>query len=191
MRLPVILMLILAAGIICLPAAGIPVPHGINITGGVTPAPVGITIAANPAGAHVGDTIILNGTVTGVNTIAVYLFVTGPDLDPRGVALENLNIAAGRGLFTTAPVRMSDGTWTYTWDTSIITGNLKPGNYSVYVVASPLDRLRSNPQETAVTGVSFAPSEDPEVDTPVSPVVPVCALFCAVVIFSLAGLRRK
>ena len=191
MRLPVILMLILAAGTICIPASGISIPHGINITGGVTPAPVGITIAADPPDAQVGDTVILNGTVTGINTIAVYLFVTGPELDPRGVALENLNIAAGRGLFTTAPVRMSDGTWTYTWDTSIITGNLKPGNYSVYVVASPLDRLRSNPQETAVTQVHFTPYEDSEVDTPLLPVIPVCALLCAVFILSRAVWRRK
>jgi hypothetical protein len=116
---------------------------------------------ASPSEAQVGDTVTLSGTVTGIHTIAVYLYVTGPELDPRGVALENLNIAAGRGLFTTAPVKMSDGTWMYEWDTSIIIGNLKPGTYSVYVVASPLDRLRSNPQETAVAQVNFTHSANP------------------------------
>ena len=54
--------------------------------------------------------------------IAVYLFITGPGLDTRGVTLENLNIAAGRGLFTTAPVNLSNGCWTYQWDTSVILG---------------------------------------------------------------------
>ena len=137
--------------------------------------------------AHIGDTIILNGTVTGINTIAVYLFVTGPGLDPRGVSLENLNIAAGRGLFTTAPVHMDDGTWTYTWDTSIIVGTLKPGNYSIYVVGSPLDRLRSNPQETAIAQVSFAPSEIPEAETPLCPLVPVAALAIAGIFFWRTG----
>ncbi len=28
------------------------------------------------------------------------------------------------------------------WDTSVILGTLKPGNYTIYVESSPLDRLR-------------------------------------------------
>jgi hypothetical protein len=73
-----------------------------------------LTISASPQQAHIGDVVTINGTVSGITTIAVYLFVTGLDLDTRGVTLENLNIPAGRGLFTTAPVRLSDGSWTYT-----------------------------------------------------------------------------
>ena len=95
-----------------------------------------------PQQAHIGDVVTLNGTVSGITTIAVYLFVMGPDLDTRGVTLDNLNIPAGRGLFTTAPVQMNDGTWTYTWDTSVILGEMRPGKYTVYVVSSPVDRLR-------------------------------------------------
>ena len=80
---------------------------------GLLIAPVGaattLTISASPQQAHIGDVITINGTVSGIATIAVYLFVTGPDLDTRGVTLDNLNIPAGRGLFTTAPVRLSDG----------------------------------------------------------------------------------
>jgi hypothetical protein len=90
MRWAVILMIVLVSWAVCLPMA--------SAAGGPPPPKPGITIMASPAQAHVGDTITLNGTVTGINTIAVYLFVTGPDLDPRGVSLENLNIAAGRGL---------------------------------------------------------------------------------------------
>jgi hypothetical protein len=55
-----------------------------------------LTISASPYQAHIGDTITLNGTVTGITTIAVYLFVIGPELDTRGVTLDNLNIPAGR-----------------------------------------------------------------------------------------------
>ena len=41
-----------------------------------------LTISASPQQAHVGDTVTLNGTVTGITTIAVYLFVIGPDWIP-------------------------------------------------------------------------------------------------------------
>ncbi len=120
-----------------------------------------LTVSASPRQAHVGDVVTLNGTVTGITTIAVYLFVTGPELDTRGVTLDNLNIPAGRGLFTTAPVRLTDGSWTYRWDTSVILGTLKPGNYTIYVESSPLDRLRSNPGDFATVEVEFLPSDQP------------------------------
>jgi len=190
MRWAVLLLVVLASCSICLPVAGIPLPPAINITEGVPPAPPGLTIMASPSGTRIGDIITLNGTVTGIHTIAVYLFVTGPGLDPRGVALENLKIAAGRGLFTTAPVKMGDGTWTYEWDTSVIVGTLKPGNYSVYVVASPLDRLRSNPQETAVVQVSFAPAQTSSAQSPLPLMVPVAALVIAGILFA-AVMRRE
>ena len=180
MRRAVLLVLLLVLWAVCLPAAG-----------QERPVPPGITITANPTNAHIGDTIHLNGTVTGINTIAVYLFVTGPGLDSRGVSLENLNIAAGRGLFTTAPVIMYNGTWTYTWDTSVIVGNLKPGTYSVYVVASPLDRLRSNPQEMAVAQVRFTQPANQGADTPLPPALPVAAVAFAGLLFCTTRIPRK
>jgi hypothetical protein len=149
-----------------------------------------MTIMASQSEARVGDTIILNGTVTGINTIAVYLYVTSPDLDPRGVALENLNIAAGRGLFTTAPVRMSDGSWSYHWDTAVIIGNLKPGTYTVNVVASPLDRLRSHPQETAMVQINFSPSHNPSPRALLPPLVPLVAIIVAGVFLRVMGMKR-
>jgi hypothetical protein len=72
----------------------------------------------------------------------------------------------------------------------VIIGNLKPGTYSVYVVASPLDRLRSNPQETAVTEVRFAPAEHPPAETPLSPVVPAGALLVAAMLALRLNPRR-
>ena len=135
-----------------------------------------LTISASPHQAHIGDTITLNGTVSGITTIAVYLFVIGPDLDTRGVTLDNLNIPAGRGLFTTAPVQLSDGSWTYTWDTSAILGEMKPGNYTVYVVSSPLDRSRYVREDFATAEVEFLASDKPAADIPLEPAIPVIAV---------------
>ena len=135
-----------------------------------------LTISASPQQAHIGDTITLNGTVTGITTIAVYLFVIGPELDTRGVTLDNLNIPAGRGLFTTAPVQLSDGSWKYTWDTSVILGDMKPGLYTVYVVSSPIDRLRYVREDFATADIDFLPSEKPQAESPLDPMIPVMAV---------------
>ena len=141
----------------------------------VAAAPV-LTISASTHQSHIGDIVTLNGTVSGITTIAVYLFVIGPDLDTRGVTLDNLNIPAGRGLFTTAPVQLSDGSWTYTWDTSVILGEMKPGKYTVYVVSSPLDRLRYVREDFATAEVEFLPSDKPAAETPLGPAIPVIAV---------------
>ena len=135
-----------------------------------------LSISASPQQVHIGDVVSLNGTVSGITTIAVYLFVTGPDLDTRGVTLDNLNIPAGRGLFTTAPVQMSDGSWTYSWDTSVILGTMKPGKYTVYVESSPLDRLRYMSGDFATVDVEFLPSDKPVTETPLEPALPLIAV---------------
>jgi hypothetical protein len=153
-----------------------------------------LTISASPHLAHIGDTITLNGTVTGITTIAVYLFVIGPDLDTRGVTLDNLNIPAGRGLFTTAPVQLSDGSWTYTWDTSVILGDMKPGSYTIYVVSSPLDRSRYVREDFATADIEFLPSDKPAAETPLNPAVPVIAVGLGAVLgvctFRMQGKRE-
>jgi len=139
-------------------------------------AAVSLEINATPIQAHIGDTITLTGKVSGLKTIAVYLFVNGPDLDNRGVTLENLNIPAGRGLFTTAPVNLKDGTWEYVWDTSVILGTPKPGIYTINVVSTPVDRLRFAKGEYAVTQVVFLPSDTPANNVPFDPLVALLAL---------------
>ena len=152
-------------------------------------AEVSLTINATPPSARIGDTIILNGTVSGSTTIAVFLFLTGDDLDTHGVALDNLNIPAGRGMFTTAPVQLTDGTWSYTWDTSVILGTLKPGKYTVYVVDRPVDRLRPVMPRYATTDIEFHPAAHPPEETPIDPVLPVVGLISAG--FLLAAVGRK
>ena len=142
-----------------------------------------LTLNASENRAYIGDAITLSGTVTGIKTIAVYLFVTGPDLDNRGVTLDNLDIPAGRGLFTTAPVHLENGTWSYTWDTAVILGNLKPGNYTIYAVNSPVDRLRFIKGDYASTEIIFLPSEQPNSEAPLEPCVPVVALVITAVVF--------
>ena len=137
---------------------------------------VSLTINALPHQAHIGDTVTINGTVNGSSTIAVFLFVTGPGLDPRGVTLDNLNVPTGRGMFTTAPVHLSDGSWTYSWDTSVILGTLQPGNYTVYVLDTPVDRLRFVRAEYASTEIEFLSPDIPAAETPLDPLLPVLAV---------------
>jgi hypothetical protein len=150
-----------------------------------------MTINATPQNPLIGETVTLSGRVTGINTIAVYLFVTGPGLEAGGVTLDNLNIPAGRGLFTTAPVNMENGTWSYPWDTSVILGTLKPGNYTVHVVASPVARMRFNEDESALVGITFLPPPATEPETPLSPVLPFAALVIAGILAIGAGMRWK
>ena len=152
---------------------------------------IGMTIDATPKNPPVGDTVTLNGTVTGINTIAVYLFVAGPGLDPGGVTLDNLNIPTGRGLFTTAPVNMENGTWSYSWDTSVIIGTLKPGKYTVHVVASPVQRMRFNEDESASVDVTFLPPPVTEPETPLDPLLPLAGCGIAGILVLGTGLKRK
>lgn len=160
-----------------------------TLTGPVAGA-IGLTIDATPKNPSVGETVTLSGTVTGIKTIAVYLFITGPGLDPRGATLDNLNIPTGRGLFTTAPVNMEDGNWSYSWDTSVILGTLKPGNYTVHVVTSPVERMRFNEGESALVGITFLQPRVTEQETPLCPVLPVVALGIAVVLFLGSRVKR-
>jgi len=175
-------------GWICLLAAG-----ALLLFWGICPAGAeNVTINATPAVVHIGDMVTLSGTVSGIRTIAVYLFVTGPDLDSRGVTLENLNIPAGHGLFTTAPVNMNDGSWNYSWDTSIILGNMNPGTYTVYVVTSPIDRERFGHSGYAKVEVAFLPPTMEPTPVPLCPDIAVVALAITIITGSCAirGLKK-
>ena len=151
---------------------------------------IGITINATPAEPRVGDTVTVSGTVTGISTIAVYLFLTGPGLDPQGVTLDNINLPTGRGLFTTAPVNMQNNTWSYAWDTSVIIGTLKPGKYTVHVVASPVERMRFNEGESSSVDITFRPPPVTEAETPLDPVLPVAACAMGSVLYLGSRVRR-
>jgi hypothetical protein len=159
----------------------------------VLPVAGAVTITANatPRVAHIGDVVTISGTVNGTPTIAVFLFVMGKSLDPRGVSLDNLNIPAGRGMFTTAPVFLNNGSFTYTWDTSVILGTLNPGKYTVYVLDSPVNRQRFTQEEYATAEIEFLPPEHPTTEEPIDPLLPVLALAVAGCVAVMAGMKRE
>jgi hypothetical protein len=141
-----------------------------------------ITFTNPPAEAKIGDMIDLKGNLQGISAIAIYLYVIGPGLDSHGVTLDNLRIPVGGGLFTTAPVRIVDGSWQYAWDTSLISGAMQPGYYSIYAVAAPIDhlRLRTSGEPYASTTILFLPSANASPSqSPESPLIVFAALAIA------------
>jgi hypothetical protein len=80
--------------------------------------------AAAQTQASLGSTVTLSGySYTGTS---VYLFLTGPNLSPDGVTLENINRPAGQGGATQVDVD-ADGHWIYKWNTANPGGSLDAG----------------------------------------------------------------
>jgi len=129
-----------------------------------------LTIAPLPELSEIGERLEMNGTTDAKGTIAVFLLLSGPGLDKRGVCLENLNLPAGHGYFTSAYVN-PDGTWRYIWDTRYLAGRLIPGTYTVYVVNLPLSLPHSGAVSFAKTNVTFTRMSDPGLGTDV---IPLC-----------------
>jgi len=154
---------------------------------------ISMTLNTSENKVHVGDMVRLSGSMTGVKTIAVYLFLIGPGLSHEGVTLENLNVPIGRGLYTTAPVDLVTGQWTYDWDTSVILGNLKPGKYKVYAtygMSTSVDQLMgpNSDYDYATTEIEFLPSETPANEVPVPITLPLTALLFAAGIVTIKRL---
>jgi hypothetical protein len=127
-----------------------------------------LTIRTTPEWSAIGDQVEVMGTTDTKNIIAVFLFVTGPGLDRRGVCLENLNLPAGYGYFTSAHVN-PDGTWRYVWNTAYLAGRLMPGTYTVYVVNLPLGLPHSGTVSYAKTNITFTKMADPGLGPDVLP----------------------
>ncbi|WP_255333196.1 PEGA domain-containing protein [Methanocalculus taiwanensis] len=114
-----------------------------------------IAILLVPGGAAleavIGETLTLAGTAPGATTI--YLFMTGPNLDPAGVPLHNPFLSAAAGQFSTARVS-SSGKWEYKWNTAGI--GLDAGTYTVFAVNQPLDRQNlRDPSDYSVIPVTL------------------------------------
>jgi len=120
-----------------------------------------LTIGADPVNPSMGDRVHLRGTTSRNNTIAVYLMVTGPGLDPRGVTMENLNLPAGQGYFSSARVGPG-GNWEYEWNTGYMVGTLHPGTYTVHVVSVPVNMLHLASQDTSGVNITFSPPDNPQ-----------------------------
>jgi len=87
--------------------------------------------------AYLGNVVTLSGYSYTGNT--VYLFLTGPNLPPNGVALDNINRHADQGGATQADVD-GNGHWVYLWNTGA--PGLDPGSYTVWVADGPADVSR-------------------------------------------------
>jgi hypothetical protein len=119
-----------------------------------------LSISADPGVFSLGDRVELSGTTEARDIIAVYLLIVGPGLDARGVCLENLNLPAGQGYFTSARVK-PDGTWRYEWNTAYVAGNLQPGTYTVYVENVPLNLHRMGTSARAGTNLTMVRGDSP------------------------------
>ncbi len=109
--------------------------HKFLADGGVT------IVAAGDQTYYLGEKIRLNGTSL-AKSDNIFLFLTGPHLNPFGVKLDNIPINAisdNSGTFTVANVA-EDNTWSYEWDTSGITDIRESGNYLIYVVSEPKNK---------------------------------------------------
>lgn len=103
-----------------------------------------------------GDQLRLSGTCT--DNVSIYLFVTGPGLgDPNGVALDNATAPASRGRYVVRGV-MSNGTWTYLWNTSALieTGTPESGAYTVYATSTATDPAGHSVDSAHLNGVTSA-----------------------------------
>jgi len=102
----------------------------------------GVTIvAAGHQSIYLGEKIRLSGTSLATSG-NVFLFLTGPHLNPFGVKLDNIPIYAisdNSGTFTVVNVA-EDNSWSYEWDTSKITDIRESGNYLIHVVSEPKNK---------------------------------------------------
>ena len=87
-----------------------------------------VTVDASPKAVHVGETITFSGSNT--ENGSVYLFITGPYLDPYGYQLSNISERTPAGKAGSATASVNSGSWEYTWDTSNCC--LDTGTYTIY-----------------------------------------------------------
>ena len=90
------------------------------------------SVVAAQIQASMGSVVTLSGYSPTGDT--VYLFLTGPNLPPNGVALNNINSAG-----TTQVQVDSNGHWEYKWGTGSAGGRLDAGVYTVWVADGPAD----------------------------------------------------
>ncbi len=137
-----------------------------------------IILDTDPGTFFIGDRVHISGHLEDSKSIAVFLFVTGEGLDPAGVTMENLNLPAGSGHFSSAFVH-PDGKFIFEWDTAFSVGPLFPGTYRIYVVDVPLNLNRLTDTEDlsiAVLNVTF--QKRPSTEIPLGWAVPPAALGC-------------
>jgi hypothetical protein len=107
--------------------------------------------AAQTVPVPIGETLPLSGSAPGADT--VYLFLTGPNLPPNGVRLDDISVPVITGIPSTF-VQVSvaaDDSWKYSWSTRTSGGVLDSGIYTVFVVTSPTGRLDLSGRDSYAT----------------------------------------
>jgi hypothetical protein len=115
---------------------------------------------------YMGDVVDLTGY--SYSGPYVYLFLTGPNLDPNGVAIDNIYRPASQGA-TQVDVD-SSGRWEYKWGTTQ-SGKLDAGVYTVFVADGPADRSHLSAVEFSTIGVDLTKPYI-SVNGPSQPVLP-------------------
>ena len=106
-----------------------------------------VTIQASPTAVNIGETITFSGSNT--KSDSVYLFITGPNLDPYGYQLSNISERTPAGKAGSATASVNTGSWEYPWDTSNCC--LDTGTYTIYAT----DRL-TNGKGTIADGTAVS-----------------------------------
>ncbi len=95
------------------------------------------TVTAGTLTYAIGDKVDLSGTAYTTNTM--YLFVTGPGLDPNGVNPGQMKSPVVTGDPSTfVQVDVENDTWYYIWNTAHQGFSLKEGTYTFYAVSQPV-----------------------------------------------------
>jgi len=87
----------------------------------------------------IGDKVALSGTAYATNTM--YIFVTGPGLDPNGVNPGQMKSPVVSGDPSTfVQVDVINDSWSYIWNTAHQGFSLKEGTYTIYAVSQPVGK---------------------------------------------------
>ena len=109
-----------------------------------------VTISASGDGSYyIGTEITLSGTNT--DSDSVYLFITGPNLDPNGEQLLNLGSPATNG-GSQVSVK-TDYTWEKKWNTA--GSGLDTGAYTIYATSTDVGKSKLSDTEYATVSVSL------------------------------------
>jgi len=87
----------------------------------------------------IGDRVPLNGTAYATNTM--FIFVTGPGLDPNGVnpaQMKSLVVSGDPSTFV--QVDVTNDRWSYIWNTAHQGFSLREGTYTLYAVNQPVGK---------------------------------------------------
>lgn len=123
-------------------------------------------VASGDGSYYFGELIKLSGISS--SSSKIFLFMTGPELNPEGVALDSPyeNVINGDPKsFTNIEVK-KDHTWEYEWNPVKFGKNLKKGVYEIYISDQPFskskivnfDKLQIVIKEPFITGTLSSPS---------------------------------